>query len=148
MFRTSTTDIAGVPGMFGDELTHWHGVSRVLASQWYHVIVKRRVEDRMFAHQEFLNDELRLKELLEGQGQDLEIIDVQVVTPPWINGQDRWQMERLAKVSVGVDKYDCVVSLMHVESGKVYHDSRVQDFDPDSLVGVNEVYRAPGVQAA
>lgn len=60
MFRSHLADMAGIPGMFGDGLMHWHGVSRALATHWYHVSVQR-FEDGQFRDQtEMPNDEARL----------------------------------------------------------------------------------------
>jgi len=81
MFRTYQSDIAGIPGMFGDGLSHWHGVSRALHSHWYHVTVERREDGRFVACVEMLNDEPRLVELLMSQDESLVVQEVQVVTP-------------------------------------------------------------------
>ncbi|MBF8764250.1 hypothetical protein IR009_03325 [Pseudomonas putida] len=143
MFRTNATDIAGVPGMFGEGLAHWHGVSRALATHWYHVSVKRRMEGRLVSSEEMLNDEPRLHELVSAQGDDLVIEDVQVITPARLNGTERWLMERLRSVSLGFDKNGCPVCLLEVESGEIYNDSHERELDHGSLRQLRELYRAP-----
>lgn len=40
MFRTQDSDLIGVPGIFGEGLAHWHSVSRVLRTHWYHLTVR------------------------------------------------------------------------------------------------------------
>ena len=143
MFRTSTTELAGVPGMFGDGLAHWHGVSRALSTHWYHVSVRRWVEGRFVRGEEMLNDEPRLHEMLKAQDEQFIVDDVQVVTPGRLNGGEHWRMERLSSLSLGFDKSDCAVCLLEVESGKVYNDSFDANFDPATLTQVRELYRAP-----
>ncbi|WP_102885343.1 hypothetical protein [Pseudomonas putida] len=143
MFRTNAADIAGVPGMFGDGLAHWHGVSRALATHWYHVSVKRWVEDRFVTQAELLNDEPRLHEVLEAQCDQFIVEDVQVVTPARLNGSKYWRMERLTSLAIGFDKNDCPVCLLEVESGGVYNNSCDADFDRANLSKVRELYRAP-----
>lgn len=143
MFRTSTTDLAGVPGMFGDGLAHWHGVSRALSTHWYHLSVRRWIEGRLVRGEEMLNDEPRLHEMLQAQDDQFIVEDVQVVTPARLNGGEHWRMERLASLALGYDKNDCPVCLLEVESGRVYNDSSDADFDPANLSKVRELYRAP-----
>jgi hypothetical protein len=142
MFRSHQADMAGIPGMFGEGLMHWHGVSRALASHWYHVSVKRRMDGRYVSSEELLNDEPRLHELVSAQSDDLQIEDVQVVTPSRLNGSRGWRMERLRSVSLGFDKNDCPVCLLEVESGEIYNDSHERSFDRASLRKVKELYRA------
>ncbi|WP_313432249.1 hypothetical protein, partial [Pseudomonas sp.] len=121
MFRSHQADMAGIPGMFGDGLMHWHGVSRALATHWYHVNVKRRIDGRFVSSQEMLNDEPKLHELVSAQDDDLQIDDVQVVTPARLNGTATWRMERLKSVSMGFDRNDCPVCLLEVERGQIYN---------------------------
>ncbi|MDR6925935.1 hypothetical protein J2Y56_001971 [Pseudomonas sp. BE134] len=52
MFRTYESDIAGVPGMFGEGLAHWH-----------HVYLKIRHEDRMISSVQMLNDESKWRQM-------------------------------------------------------------------------------------
>jgi len=37
MFRTIDSDLIGVPGMFGEGVSNWRGVSRLLRTPWYHL---------------------------------------------------------------------------------------------------------------
>ncbi|EPL16080.1 hypothetical protein CF161_01175 [Pseudomonas sp. CF161] len=104
MFRTHNIDMAGLPGMFGEGLIHWHGVSRSLVTHWYHVSTRQRYEDRFISQVEKLNDDTKLFELISAQCEDVVIDELQVVTPPWINKSGSWRMERLTSVSGGYDK--------------------------------------------
>ncbi|HDS1060530.1 TPA: hypothetical protein QDZ50_003893 [Pseudomonas putida] len=142
MFRTHLNEMAGVPGMFGEGLSHWHSISRSLSTHWYHLSVKRLVEGRFIRSEEMLNDEPRLHELLKAQNDEFVVEDVQVVTPGRLNGSERWRMERLTSVSLGFDRNDCPVCLLEVESGEIYNDSCDADFDRASLSKVRELYRA------
>lgn len=81
MFRTQNTEMAGIPEMFGEGLTHWNSVSRVLAMHWYHVSVQEFHEGRLITFVHMINDEVRLNDLLTNQSQELIVTDVQVVTP-------------------------------------------------------------------
>ena len=141
MFRISTQDQAGPVGMFGEGLAHFHAVTRSLATHWYHVSLKRRLEDRFVASEEMLNDEARLVELLIAQDESLVVQEVQAVTPCWMNKDGSWKMEKLTSLSMGFDRAEVPVCVLVVESGAVYVDSHEPDLDVDSLTGVKELYR-------
>lgn len=146
MFRTNTEDQVGFEGMFGDGLAHFHSVSRVLATHWYHVSIKRRHEDRFVSYEEFLNDEPRLVQLLRSQDEDLVVHEVQVVTPGRMNEHAGWRMEKLKVLSMGFNKAEVPVCVLEVESGRVYSDSYDSNFRLESLTGLKELYRCRAVE--
>lgn len=134
-------DQAGPVGMFGDGLAHFHAMSRSLVTHWYHVSLKRRHEGRFVAHEEMLNDEPRLVELLISQDENVVIQEVQVVTPAWMNKGSCWKMEMLTSLSMGFNQVEVPVCVLRVESGDVYVNTHQRDLDVDALVGVRELYR-------
>ncbi|MDH4552674.1 hypothetical protein [Pseudomonas sp. BN607] len=147
MFRSHLADMAGIPGMFGDGLMHWHGVSRALATHWYHVSVQR-FEDGQFRDQtEMPNDEARLVDLLLAQNESLVVREVQAVTPGWMNKSDGWRMEKLMSLSMGFSQEEVPVSILEVEGGKVYIDSHEPNLNVESLTGLKELYRRSPVKA-
>lgn len=146
MFRTNTADQVGFEGMFGDGLAHFHSVSRVLGTHWYHVSLKRRHEDRFVSYEEFLNDESRLVQLLCSQGDDLVVHEVQVVTPGRMNKHAGWRMEKLKVLSMGFDRAEVPVCVLEVEDGRVYSDSYDSNFRLQSLTGLKELYRCRAVE--
>lgn len=148
MFRSHQADMAGMPGMFGDGLMHWHGVSRTLATHWYHVSVKRLQEGQFRNYEEMLNDEPRLMELLVSQDESLVVQEVQVVTPAWMNGDVGWKMEKLVSLSMGFSRAEVPVCVLEVESGDVYVDTHEADLDVASLKGLKELYRRSPPKAA
>jgi hypothetical protein len=147
MFRSHQADMAGIPGMFGDGLMHWHGVSRALGTHWYHVCVQRLEDGQFRNHTEMLNDEARLVELLLAQDESLVVREVQAVTPGWMNG-DSWKMEKLMSLSMGFSQEEVPVSILEVESGEVYIDSHEPGLNVESLTGLKELYRRSPVKAA
>lgn len=142
MFCTQENQMAGFPGMFGDGLAHWHGVSRALKTHWYHVSVKRWEGERFVSVQEFVNDAVRLHQLLSLQDESFKVTEVQVVTPGWVNGGNSWRMERLQSLIMGFDTNEVPKCVFEVEGGATYHDSHDPDFDPGSLTVVRNLYRA------
>lgn len=147
MFRSHQADMAGIPGMFGDGLMHWHGVSRALATHWYHVSVQRFHEGQFRNYEEMLNDEMRLVELLVAQDESLVVQEVQAVTPSWMNKDGGWKMEKLTSLSMGHNQAGVAVCVLEVEGGAVYIDTHEQGLGVDSLNGVKELYRRGMAQA-
>ena len=140
MFRTQNLEMAGLPGMFGEGLSHWHGVSRILAMHWYHVCIQQRHEGRFISQVEMLNDEAKLAELISAQSEDLVIIELQAVTPSWMNKTTNWQMEKLVSVSVGYDKNEIPVCLFEVENVSLYTDVHDPHFDAKALINIQKIY--------
>lgn len=147
MFRSHQADMAGIPDMFGDGLMHWHGVSRALATHWYHVSVQRFHEGQFRNYEEMLNDEMRLVELLTAQDESLVVQEVQAVTPSWMNKEGGWKMEKLTSLSMGHNQAGVAVCVLEVEGGAVYIDTHEQGLGVDSLNGVKEFYRRGMAQA-
>jgi hypothetical protein len=140
MFRTKIEDIEGVPGMFGEGLAHWHGISRALNIHWYHVCVKGRYDGRFVNMIEMLNDETRLLEVLESQNEDYVITEIQALIPPWMTGSKSWRLETLNTVSIGYDRNGVVVCLLEAEGGKIYADTHDRSFDLGSVTNARKIY--------
>ncbi|AGZ36385.1 MAG: hypothetical protein ACOKSU_19995 [Pseudomonas sp.] len=147
MFRSHQADMAGIPGMFGDGLMHWHGVSRALATHWYHVSVQRFHEGQFRNYEEMLNDEMRLVELLVAQDESLVVQEVQAVTPSWMNKEGGWKMEKLTSLSMGHNQAGVAVCVLEVEGGAVYVDTHEPGLSADSLNDIKELYRRGMAQA-
>lgn len=139
-FVADIADQAGEEGMFGIGHSHWFKISRLLPTHWYHVDVKIRNEDRMTPLVLMAGDETAFEEILKKRGPDLELTQVQVVTPAWINKTDSWRMEKLISLSTGFDKIGVLVCLLEVDSGVVYADVHDPLFRIDSLVEVKKIY--------
>ncbi|WP_062389406.1 hypothetical protein [Pseudomonas abietaniphila] len=146
MFRTQQTDLAGVPGMFGEGLAHWHAISRVLRTHWYHVTVRMALEGRHTEVELMINDEQRLGSALASQDSSTRITDVQVVTPAYMNGGEGWRMEPLTSLLMGDDEHECSVCLIEVEGGAVYHSSHSKDFDQKRVTNLREIYHSQQIR--
>lgn len=88
MFRTDDNDLAGVPGVFGEGLAHWHAVSRMLRKHWFHLTVKMIVKGRAQEFELMVNDEPKLQQVLQSQDDEVFVKEIQIVTPANMNGGD------------------------------------------------------------
>lgn len=93
------------------------------------------------------NDEAQLVELLLAQDQSLVVLEVQVVTPGWMNKGDGWKMENLTSLSIGFNQAEVPICVLEVESEEVYVDTH-EPLDVGSLKGLKELYRRSPVKAA
>ena len=140
MFRTQDSDLIGIPGMFGEGVAHWHSVSRVLRTHWYHLTVRVTEQGRSTELTHMIESEHRLRNMLVSQGSEQEITDIQVMTPPWMNKTNRWEMESLAKVTVGESKEGLEICLLEVATGAIYHNSHSPDFQAGSLKNLRSIF--------
>ncbi|MGP5355910.1 hypothetical protein [Pseudomonas helleri] len=139
MFRTQDSDLIGVPGIFGEGLAHWHSVSRILRTHWYHLTVRVSEQGRSTELAHMIEGEHRLQNMLVNQSDEQELVDVQVMTPAWMNKRAGWDMERVTKVTLGYDG-DFEVCLIEVERGAIYHNSHRPDFQIDSLKDLRPIF--------
>ncbi|WP_324740103.1 hypothetical protein [Pseudomonas veronii] len=139
MFRTQDSDLIGVPGIFGEGVAHWHSVSRILRTHWYHLTVRLTDQGRSTECVEMIEGEHSLQSMLVTQSDERDITDVQVMTPAWMNKSVGWDMERVTKVTLGNDS-DFEVCLIEVEGGAVYHSSHRPGFQIDSLTDLRPIF--------
>ena len=148
MFRTQDVDLIGIPGMFGEGVSQWHAVSRLLKTHWYHVTVRAKENGRSTELALMVDGEQKLQRMLVTQDEQAFITDIQVVTPSHMNARGAWSMEPLAKVTIGMDSDGCEACLLEVESGAVYHNSHRPGFRPDLLTNLRPIYLASMIKTA
>ena len=140
MFRTDDQDLAGIPGLFGEGLAHWHAVSRMLRRHWFHLTVKMIVKGRAQEFELMVNNEPKLQQVLKSQDDEVFVKEIQIVTPANMNGGDAWRMEKVESLAIGDDKDDDSVCVVRVESGSVYHDSYRSSLDVTTLTNMRTLY--------
>jgi hypothetical protein len=140
MFRTDDNDLAGIPGMFGEGLAHWHAVSRMLRKHWFHLTIKMVVEGRAQEFELMVNDEVKLQQVLKSQDDEVFVKVIQIVTPANMNGGDAWRMEKVESLAVGDDSDADPVCVMRVEGGSIYHDSYRSNLDVTTLTNMRTLY--------
>ncbi|PIB47421.1 hypothetical protein AOA59_00985 [Pseudomonas sp. 2822-15] len=148
MFITEDSDSIGVPGFFGEGSMHWKGVSRVLRSHWYHLTVRITEQGSSTEFTRMIEGEHRLQQMLVQQNAGEVIVDVQVVTPQWMNNCDGWGMDRVVKVTVGYDDDDFEVCLIEVANGLIYHSSHCPDFQIEALKNRRPIFLETMIRSA
>lgn len=148
MFRTLDNDLIGVPGLFGEGVSHWRGVSRLLRTPWYHLTLSVENEGRLSECAVMIDDTHQLQKMLVSQGADLAITEIMAVTPSWMNKSGCWQMEQLTRITVGEDRSGFEVCLLEVAKGTVYHTSHQRDFKIEALANLRPVFLSNMIRLA
>ena len=120
MFNTHESTRMGFFGLFGEGYSLWGMVERGLHAPWFHVSIKISIDGEESSRILMPGDESMLEQVLTQQNEEMQVTDIQVVTPAWVNSQERWMMERLIRLEVGYDADDCLIHIISVESGAVY----------------------------
>ncbi|MEN5139290.1 hypothetical protein [Pseudomonas juntendi] len=142
MFRTDDNDMAGLPGMFGEGLAHWHAVTRMLRKHWFHLSVVMVGQGKGHEFELMVNDELKLQQVLQSQDEEVFVKEIQVVTPASMNGSGAWRMEKVKGLAIGDDQDGDSVCVVTVDGGSVYHDSYRTNLDVASLTKKRVLYDA------
>lgn len=134
----------GRPGMFAKGVTQWHSITRALRTHWYHAVVRERLEERFVSTVRLLGDETALSGLLQEQGNEFQVEELQVMTPPWMNKSENWQLEKVSRVVLGYGQHGDVVCLIEVDGGELYADVHDKAFDVNQVVNRRMIYPMPG----
>ncbi|WP_236180526.1 hypothetical protein [Pseudomonas sputi] len=113
---------------------------------WYYVTVQHELEGRQVEYELMINDEHQLEAILNSHDPKKVVIGAQVVTPAYMSGRGIPSMEPLTRVSVGVDELGCVVCVIEVESGAVYHDSHRQNFNRALVSNLKEIFHSSRIR--
>jgi hypothetical protein len=148
MFNTHETTRMGFSGLFGEGYSLWGMVERGLHAPWFHVSIKILIDGDEPSRILMPGDESMLEQVLTQQNEEMQVTDIQVVTPAWINGQERWAMERLIKLEAGYDADGGLIHIISVESGAVYSASHGASCVAADLRDARVIYcRAPSASA-
>lgn len=114
MFRTDISTILGSPtGQNG--CFHWSCIEHSLALPWFYAAVFASKDHTTTMVQ--VMDPTIFIELLEQHGVTIQIKDVQIVTPPCMNGSESWKMEKLLEFSVYQNQHEGSFEFYEVEGG-------------------------------
>lgn len=120
MFNTHESSRIDLFGLIEKEYGLWQMVERDIHAPWYHVSVSGFIGGEKASKVLMPGDESMFEKVLALQNEEIQVTDVEVVTPAWVNGQGRWMMERLFKLETGFDKDGGLIHIISVESGAVY----------------------------
>lgn len=80
---------------------------------------------------------------MDQQDNEVEVVDLQVVTPDSLNGRGRWLMEPLAKLELAMTNDDNVVHIYTLVDGRTYYDPAQDDQALKQLSDSRVIYNRP-----
>lgn len=80
---------------FGADGLHWSYVEHSLQAPWFYITVSRYTDRCTMRTMLQTMDPYVLAAVICNPSDDLSVSDVMLVTPPYINGTESWQMEKL-----------------------------------------------------
>lgn len=140
MFSTQESELIGVPGLFGDGRAHWHAVTRMLRTHWYHLSIRSEQDGRCTEFTLMVGSEHKLQECLISQDAEFAIVEVHAMIPAWMSKSDGWRMERVHQVTIGSDEHGCAVIALEVEGGATYLSSHQPGFTVDMLSNQRPIF--------
>lgn len=123
---------------------HWRMVERLFCTPWFHVSVRLIFDDSEERRVLMVDDMLMLEHIISWQSNDMQVINVQVVLPPWMTGRESWSMETLTELRVSTSLHGGMIALYAVDGGRVYRESDSdRGEDVDSPQSFRLIYRRP-----
>lgn len=122
----------------------WWFVENRTNQYWFHVSYRNKLDEHKIENTIHIS---HLNHLLEFQGtENIEILEVELVTPGHINGSGRWQMDMLVKVEKAVDPIDDQQLLAFTLQNNVVYTYPKTNSDPNRLEKRTTIYCKNEVQ--
>lgn len=122
MFITHKQAAIHLGAYLGDDSTqYWQYVEQTTHCPWFYVKIGRRHGSETLASMVLLPSISALEQLLDEQGAEIWLLDVQLVSPAYLNGSEGWKMERLLEVRETLDDMSVRTAYVYsLEGGHVY----------------------------
>ena len=122
MFITHKPAEIFLDAYLGDESTqYWQYVEQTTHCPWFYVRVGRQQSSEALTCMVMLPSISVLEQLLNEQGSDIWLLDIQLVSPAYLNRSDGWKMERLLEVREMVDDLSEEAAYVYsLEGGHIY----------------------------
>jgi len=139
MFSVHESTHRGGGELLGDGYHNFRVAEWNLTRHWYHVVVREGSGQSAWTKVLMLGDVAELEEIVSPRN-DYELLDVQIMAPPWMNGTAGWSLERVTSVVVGHDSQGIQITQHHIEDQKSYSDVPGRLIDVGSTKGVRKLF--------
>lgn len=102
MFRTPTAFEIPSGDLYSGKARLWRVVEHSLHVPWFYTTLSERHLDEECRTMVLLHDLESLSAMIGGQTESRRIVDIYLVSPGYVNQQERWLMEPVAEISVSV----------------------------------------------
>lgn len=138
----STDDGAEVPCPFSG-IRLWANVTRHIHAPWFHVVVEGESDGITCSRMVLLSHIEQLRQMSEIP--EVRILEVGLVSPSYINGTLRWQMDPLREVWIGIEPDESQEATIFVLESGVHYSYSDSGFrtPPDKLRKDQLIFRMP-----
>lgn len=99
----------------------WQYIEQTTHCPWFYVTVGRRHDCETLTSMILIPSVSALEQLIGEEGTDIWLLDVQLVSPAYLNGSDGWKMEKLLEIREAVDETNKEATYVYsLEGGHIY----------------------------
>lgn len=130
MFMTYRSSEIEIGKFLGEPDTQYWGITELsFFCCWFLVAAVHKQRKESYRRTFLVTSTQELEQMLSSVNSKFWVTDVQIATPNYMNGGERWKMEPLLQARLCVDdQADYQMLIYEVEGGKTYEDS--SGYDP------------------
>jgi len=99
MFRTYKHAEIPINALYGDGIQLWSAVEHSLHAPWLYVTVLEQQQGQTFRNMLLVQEMTVFETLLCAQNEEMQVEDVQLVSPAHMNNSTGWRMEPLSELA-------------------------------------------------
>ncbi len=122
MFKTHESAYCKLAPVFGPDQHHWRLVEREISSPWLHATVSVTEGNIEYAKTVMPNDLPTFLEMANLKGPGARISELQLMSPAWMNGAGRWQLEPIRQIDIARSADNELIHIYVTHEGKNYYD--------------------------
>lgn len=130
MYQTQKAAYVDFSALGSDSL-HWRYVEHTLNAPWFYIPLTRNIGTEQFKTMLQTMDPAVLTAVVGSSLENIEIGDVMLVTPSFMNGTETWQMEKLIEFAQCHSKIFGSFDVFRVAGDRVYATNT--EIGPDGL---------------
>jgi len=147
MFITNETAKMAMPAaLFDNDSSYWTHVKLHLHIPWFYCVYEEEYEDGKFRHMVLLSHPSQLDQI--SQMSRIVVVEVQVVLPAYMTGQDRWIMVPLASIWEGEAPGNGGIEHVYITVDGRRFCSNEKITEENQLMGKQLLYQSPLKQAS
>lgn len=132
--------------LFDDDSSYWTYVKLHLHIPWFYCVYEEECEDLEFRHMVLLTHPSQLNQISQMSG--IDVVEVQVVLPAYMTGQDRWIMVPLASIWEGEVPDNGGIEHVYITVDGRRFCSNEKITEENQLMGKQPLYQSPLKQAS
>jgi len=101
----------------------WKFITLAVNAPWFFATYQDKIEGVILRSNVMLSTYQQVADLLKQQNKSFKVTDLLLATPGFVNKSERWRLEPLEEVMIGIDpKTRCRYSVFKLANGTCYFD--------------------------